>query len=98
MRISDWSSDVCSSDLAAYSTLTDRPSLLDCPITFIPVTAVSISEFAKSVTTQCGIPVRVTQDALAMLNGYATSVNTGGITSGEGNRSDERREGKECVR
>lgn len=56
---------------AAPSTITGEPSQLECPITFIPVTGVTISEFAKSVTTQCGIPVRVTQDALALLNGYA---------------------------
>ncbi|RIY41003.1 PilN family type IVB pilus formation outer membrane protein [Neopusillimonas maritima] len=56
---------------AAASTISGKPSQLDCPITFIPVSGVTISEFANSVTSQCGIPVRVTQDALAMLNGYA---------------------------
>lgn len=58
---------------AAAATISGKPSQLECPITFIPVTGVTISEFAKSVTTQCGIPVRVTQDALAMLNGFAAN-------------------------
>lgn len=70
---------------AAAATISGKPSQLECPITFIPVTGVTISEFAKSVTTQCGVPVRVTQDALAMLNGYAPGSAQGSASAGATN-------------
>lgn len=42
---------------------------LNCPITFAPQVPVDILEFGQTVTKLCGIPVRVTPDALAAVNG-----------------------------
>lgn len=45
------------------------PPALGCRITFAPVQAVSIFEFAQTITSLCGTPVRVTKDAVDFLTG-----------------------------
>lgn len=55
---------------------------LNCPITFAPQVPVDILEFGQTVTKLCGIPVRVTPDALAAVNGQLSSGVSGGNTAG----------------
>lgn len=55
-----------------------KTTALDCPITFNPKSGVSITEFARIVTNLCGIPVNVTSDAIAALNGTLGSGGGGG--------------------
>lgn len=47
----------------------ETPSALDWPVTFIPAGEMSLMEFAQWMTTDTGMPIRVTPDALAALNG-----------------------------
>lgn len=58
-----------------------RSEPLNCMITFAPVMPVDILEFGQMVTKLCGIPVRVTPDALAAVNGSLTA---GGTPSSQG--------------
>ncbi len=58
-----------------------RSEPLNCIITFAPVMPIDILEFGQMVTQLCGIPVRITPDALAAING---SLTTGGANSNPG--------------
>src|SRR3546814_2202897 len=49
MRISDWSSDVCSSDLMDLKTLVDRPMLLLLGVIWISVHAALMLGMAKLI-------------------------------------------------
>lgn len=55
---------------------------LNCPITFAPQVPVDILEFGQTVTKLCGIPVRVTPDALAAVNGQLSGGMSVGNTAG----------------
>jgi len=50
------------------------PAALRCSVTFAPIQPVSIYEFGQTITSLCGVPVRVTKDAVDFLTG--TSSNT----------------------
>ncbi|MDQ6211482.1 PilN family type IVB pilus formation outer membrane protein [Achromobacter insolitus] len=56
------------------------PAPLQCPITFVPVAAISVFEFGQTVTALCGIPVRVTPDAIAALSGGSRAARTPDMT------------------
>ncbi|KAG1251828.1 hypothetical protein G6F68_012078 [Rhizopus microsporus] len=45
------------------------PAPLQCPITFVPAAPISVFEFGQTVTALCGVPVRITADAIAALSG-----------------------------
>lgn len=65
-----------------------RGEPLNCPITFAPQVPVDILEFAQTVTKLCGIPVRVTPDALSVINSQRSSSNDAPSalnTTGSGN-------------
>lgn len=51
------------------ATRDDYPAALQCPISLARQDAVSIYEFAQIITDECNVPVRVTPDAMLMLNG-----------------------------
>src|SRR3546814_1232007 len=87
MRISDWSSDVCSSDLT--QTLLWRP----WPARDPNFTVNARGETACRVYRM--VPARALWD-LVMRSTYAYS-DPGFILIDECNRSEERRVGKECV-
>ncbi|MGS1117392.1 PilN family type IVB pilus formation outer membrane protein [Castellaniella sp. UC4442_H9] len=58
---------------------TRLPESMRCKLTFAPVQPVSLLEFSQIVTQLCGVPVRVTPDALAFLSGARpASGRTGG--------------------
>src|SRR3546814_15284484 len=86
MRISDWSSDVCSSDLEANDGMTDntaqRPQL--------PLAGIRVVEFCQTIMgPSCGL-------VLADLGADVIKIEPapGGDKT---RRSEERRVGKECV-
>src|SRR3546814_1393066 len=86
MRISDWSSDVCSSDLRARlkKELTDKDPLIRTNIGFIDGKAVflDLGPFSKNNAA------KPSADQAAELQKITHSLK---------NRSEERRVGKECV-
>ncbi len=45
------------------------PAALKCRVSFNPEQPVSVYEFAQMMTSWCGVPVRVTQDAMVKLSG-----------------------------
>ncbi|AZS81989.1 PilN family type IVB pilus formation outer membrane protein [Achromobacter sp. SD115] len=47
------------------------PAPLQCPITFVPAAPISVFEFGQTVTALCGVPVRITPDAITALSGGA---------------------------
>ena len=49
--------------------LKDTPKELLCNITFAPVQGVTIFEFGQSITSLCGIPVRISRDAVEFMSG-----------------------------
>src|SRR3546814_14850875 len=93
MRISDWSSDVCSSDLTWHSSQNTHALRLHC------------AEFSKTTNTvaRCS-GQRSTQRkshhvAATQVLGAARVVSTVDcLWSVQLDRSEERRDGKECVR
>src|SRR3546814_15019761 len=92
MRISDWSSDVCSSDLSHYFDIAhERLKLRD------DVAAVLRSSYRE---VQVQIPVKLGDGQIHVFAGYRVQHNgargpyKGGIRF---HRSEERRVGKECV-
>src|SRR3546814_12723229 len=94
MRISDWSSDVCSSDLALLETtlaLRIRLGLLDR-------VAVQLHGHARQPATDCAVEplVAFTGGALRrqflLQRGDRRGLGLAGVA-----RSEERRVGKECV-
>src|SRR3546814_4779367 len=82
MRISDWSSDVCSSDLAKYGRVADHPALeVTFPSLIDPGLAPAGKHVASILFQYAPYKLRETPPALAR----------------EQVRSEERRVGKECV-
>src|SRR3546814_15910640 len=99
MRISDWSSDVCSSDLSAGAgsaqaaerlTLYCSPQIEWCQI------------MVEAFTKETGIDVAMTRkssgETLAQIKAEASNPRGAVRWGGTGDRSDERRGGKEGVR
>src|SRR3546814_18609366 len=91
MRISDWSSDVCSSDLKAAS---------EAAATAAAGSAASADADAASVATNLGIVATYKNEAAASAAARGMTAN-GDFVEGQvgwnGGRSEERRVGKECV-
>src|SRR3546814_12374701 len=98
MRISDWSSDVCSSDLAAQAWGAPQLAINSAGIIINKVLAeTTASEFSRVVNVNLNgsfnfaaavLPTMGKGSRLALIASMA------GLTS---NRSEERRGGKECV-
>src|SRR3546814_9847483 len=89
MRISDWSSDVCSSDLNSPLRMLDAPSIL--------------GSAAISWSSASTLPPRPPPDFLGAVSlaGASAVTGSGAVPSGApsgAERSEERRVGKECVR
>src|SRR3546814_11306836 len=84
MRISDWSSDVCSSDLEAYFS------------NFIEGTRFDVQEARQIIETGRPMPAR-DEDSHDVLGTYQIVGNRQEMASIPQERSEERREGKECV-
>src|SRR3546814_5749923 len=83
MRISDWSSDVCSSDLTAQSII--RQNVID---------AVDLRQHDLVVPGLFGGGVGRVEDALIIETQYLVLLC---CRLSNGGRSEERRVGKECV-
>src|SRR3546814_16681104 len=88
MRISDWSSDVCSSDLDALAGVADHQDRL--------AAGVRVLDAELDVGQVLGLPLQ----AAAVLDQFRSGLRT--TVAGEGVRqvavrSEERRVGKECV-
>src|SRR3546814_17288184 len=85
MRISDWSSDVCSSDLGA-----SRVHLIEEPMAAAIGAGMPVTEPLGAMVVDIG--GGTTEVAVLSLRGlaYSNSVRVGG------DRSEERRVGKEC--
>src|SRR3546814_15335031 len=97
MRISDWSSDVCSSDLTAFKHITvstDLRRMLTGGIDLKSVTSTGWTHIQSETGQVAGAPkmgllawnYRIPDEVLAK-----SDLNKAGI------RSEERRVGKECV-
>src|SRR3546814_12582327 len=88
MRISDWSSDVCSSDLFTLASLSanDFPSVDEVEAT----ERVSVPESALKELIERTAFAMAQQDVRYHLNGLLFDL-------GDRRRSEERRVGKECV-
>src|SRR3546814_15098822 len=88
MRISDWSSDVCSSDLATK-------------ICNQIISAGTVAAIAEALTLAESAGVTVEQFPAALAGGWADSPllrhYAPRMIAGEFQRSEERRVGKECV-
>src|SRR3546814_16853911 len=87
MRISDWSSDVCSSDLPALYLERERPTLL---VSFArsgssPESVAAVELVRESVTTTRFLDITCNGDGELARRGHGRV------------RSEERRVGKECV-
>src|SRR3546814_12677840 len=106
MRISDWSSDVCSSDLAAnlldleqrlaggeHARLTGRGSAGNAPAAVLAQHLIKNDGFQGVIGQKTSGNTRIEVDS-AMLLG---SVEASTIRHDDGFRSEERRVGKECV-
>src|SRR3546814_2253655 len=98
MRISDWSSDVCSSDLAGSALVVTRakePPLSNSKSTFSAQPSGSRACAAKSlwiVMESC-----YEKDGETACPGRAARVRQASCIYNSGTRSEERRVGKECV-
>src|SRR3546814_12826070 len=95
MRISDWSSDVCSSDLVSASL-----TVSDCWIRALPVPAPSAGYFV--IHNKGGQEARLTGVSspafgMAMLHKSTESGGMSKMVMVHDIRSEERRVGKECV-
>src|SRR3546814_11782004 len=106
MRISDWSSDVCSSDLAGFSADYVGDELSSQNITFAPAEALE-AEGRDDLVKYGGEYVDTGAEAEAYasyIDGHLDGIADGatyadlGTPAREANaaRSDERRGGKEC--
>src|SRR3546814_3832252 len=87
MRISDWSSDVCSSELSAVSSGT--VASLDTVVTTGPLV------LAKGTSA---LGIGAVDTASASLSAGSHSLTVTQASAGATRRSEERREGKEGVR
>src|SRR3546814_19163925 len=93
MRISDWSSDVCSSDLPLVAV--DQPFLIksDEDLADGPVQPLVHREALARPVRRCAEPAELAGDGAA---GFGLPV-PDAIDEGLAPRSEERRVGKECV-
>src|SRR3546814_12047629 len=89
MRISDWSSDVCSSDLFRTPTLNNDQ---DAPVMMLQQQAEEIGRAMKLAPDSVGISSQLPAPIALQLLGWNAAGN--GVANF---RSDERRVGKECV-
>src|SRR3546814_18049691 len=87
MRISDWSSDVCSSDLPRFVI----PSILRIPGQYIAI----FLELVVLVAINIGLNMLLAEAKIPILGALLSSFL--GIYFGIVIRSEERRVGKECV-
>src|SRR3546814_15585051 len=98
MRISDWSSDVCSSDLAKGFLIKDLMETLPG----LKITGIDISQYALDNAIE-GVSDRLVRgncESLPFPNNafdLALAINTVHNLPPQGCRSEERRVGKECV-
>src|SRR3546814_11012057 len=90
MRISDWSSDVCSSDLIDVSTAA-------CALTFAGDIIIEADEETIFLANQKGASVQYAGANLNMSIAIEAASKSRRLFSSAG-RSEERRVGKECVR
>src|SRR3546814_12698106 len=102
MRISDWSSDVCSSDLAAAerTVATAAVNALNAYLTGLTPawndTTTDTPADAPTITSLWGTAAQAVAALQAAIQGLAGPAGTPG-TDGVDGRSEERRVGKECV-
>src|SRR3546814_19978331 len=96
MRISDWSSDVCSSDLPADRPRGGRGCAPGCFLAHRFRRGQNLRRFAGKPATQ---PIELTLVLLRLFLECSTckAMEDTNIGEKEGKRSDERRGGKECV-
>src|SRR3546814_14439972 len=102
MRISDWSSDVCSSDLLFLTVEDDGPGLTPEQAAIVAPRGARLDE----TTPGWGLGLGIVAD-LAAINGGSFAIDRselGGVRAtltlpgGRGQRSEERRGGKACGR
>src|SRR3546814_14398014 len=106
MRISDWSSDVCSSDLQPIVRLDTREIVgveALCRLRTTDGEVVAASEFQEA-TSDVNVAAELTGRMLSIVAGDVRSwLDAGipfqavGVNVSTGDRSEERRVGKECV-
>src|SRR3546814_17465722 len=110
MRISDWSSDVCSSDLSDDKIVVGNISSISGPVPGLGATSLAgvqaYAAYRNSMGGVCGRQIEVKGADDGMDNGRYRANDEemngqvrgfiSGITAGD--RSEERRVGKECVR
>src|SRR3546814_12160118 len=87
MRISDWSSDVCSSDLGLGARSTEKGGLPPLSV------ATALEHCWRGWSLRKILAIR---RGLLLLSGRPSSAIFGGSAAGA-SRSEERRVGKECV-
>src|SRR3546814_12844284 len=93
MRISDWSSDVCSSDLPERIRFPDRPSAFPNPQSPIPNPMIVAEHLRKTFPGK-----GKDKTPVVAVDDVGFEARDGEITGLLGpNRSEERRVGKECV-
>src|SRR3546814_14315452 len=108
MRISDWSSEVCSSDLAAFEPGLDLAFAGTGKRAFVAA-ATGLAEAGTDTTTDTGTRLARTISRFDCIETHSVLLNSGsGLRarrardnetgqSGQERRSEERRGGKECV-
>src|SRR3546814_14451760 len=100
MRISDWSSDVCSSDLAARSgrivTFGIKPSRPETGYGYIEVEEGAVSQ-SEATDVRCFVEKPDLRTAEGFFQSGRHCWNAGIFLCSAKTRSEERRVGKECV-
>src|SRR3546814_7552838 len=105
MRISDWSSDVCSSDLAMAMNIRNSSNIsvtesefedLHHAINFLDSDHVTVSGNSFHTMRSDGVRGGGTNDVV-ISNNYFTDFHPVGADHPDAIRSEERRVGKECV-
>src|SRR3546814_18540673 len=105
MRISDWSSDVCSSDLPSdldrlYAEVKAERGTLDVIFAnagtggVLPLGEITVEQIDDTFDTNVKGTIFTVQKALPLMGQGGSIILTG---SGAGTRSEERRVGNECV-
>src|SRR3546814_16755689 len=93
MRISDWSSDVCSSDLGKTTLLSRAVHTAR-----VADTAVIINEFGEAGLDHVLVSQSSDADVVLLDSGCLCCASNGSLAESlETLRSEERRDGKECV-
>src|SRR3546814_11829560 len=96
MRISDWSSDVCSSDLAALSILEQEPGVESWCFRDLDTAACEIQLHTSGTTGKPEAvikPLRCLEAEVEVLEAVFGACGAQSVLA----RSEERRGGKECV-